>query len=99
MIFMDELGLRQAMFEGNLELVVKALVGDYPDRSSIGHIVKDCKSLMGLFQTCYFPHVRRHSSGVAHALVRRARKSSPLTVWMESVPPDISYLVYVDVTP
>ena len=57
-IFMEELGLRQAIFEGDLELVVKALVGDCPDRSSIGHIVKDCKSLMDFFKTCSFSHFR-----------------------------------------
>ena len=83
MIFMEELGMRRVIFEGVSETVVKALSGDCPDRSCIGHIVKDYKSL---------------SNGVAHALARRARNSSPLSVWMESVPPDISYLVYVDVT-
>ena len=98
MIFMEELGLRQAIFEGDSELVVKALIGDCPNRSCIGHIVKDCKSLMGFFQTYPFSHVGRQSNGVAHALARRARKSSPLSVWMESIPPDISYLVYVNVT-
>ena len=99
MIFMEELGLREAIFEGDSELIVKALVGDVSIRSSIGHIVKDYKSLMGLFQTCTFSHVRWQSNGVAHALARRARNSSPLSVWMKSVPLDISYLVYVDVTP
>ena len=98
MLFMEELGLRHAVFEGDLELVVKALVGHCPNRSSIGHIIKDCKSLRGLFQTCSFSHVRRQGNGVAHALARRARKSFPLTVWMESVPPNITHLVYVDVT-
>ena len=98
MVFMGELGLRRAIFERDSETVVKALSGDYPDRSCIGHIIKDCKSLMGCFQTCSFSHVRRQSNGVAHALARRVRLSSPLSVWMESVPPDISYLVYVDVT-
>ena len=49
MIFMEELGLRKAIFEGDSKIVVKALSGDCPDRSSIGHIVKDYKSLMGFF--------------------------------------------------
>ena len=98
MIFMEELGLRHAVFEGDSELVVKALVGLCPDRSSIGHIIKDCKSLRGVFQTCSFSHVRWQGNGVAHALARRARMSFPLSVWMESVPADITYLVYVDVT-
>ena len=96
MIFMEELGLRRAIFEGDSELVVKVLIGDCPDQSSIGHIVKGCKSLMDFFQTCSFSHGRQ-SNGVAHALTRRARKYSPLFVWMKFVPPDISYLVYVDV--
>ena len=59
MIFMEELGLRQAIFEGDSELVVKALIGDCPNRSCIGHIVKDCKSLMSFFQTYPFSHVGR----------------------------------------
>ena len=98
MIFMEELGLCRVIFEGDSETVVKALTRGCPDKSSIGHIVKDCMSLMGCFQTCSFSHVRRQSNGVAHALARRARKSSLLSIWMESVPPYISYLVYVDVT-
>ncbi|XP_050258952.1 uncharacterized protein LOC126703942 [Quercus robur] len=98
MIFMEELGLCRVIFEGDSKTVVKALTGGCPNRSSIGHIVKDCMSLMGWFQSCSFSHVRQQGNGVAHALARRARKSSPLSVWMESVPLDISYLVYVDVT-
>ena len=77
MTFMEELGLKQAIFEGDSKLVVKALVGDVSIRSSIGHTVKDCNSLMDLFQTCTFSHVRWPSNGVAHDLARRARNSSP----------------------
>ena len=80
LIFMEELRLRHAIFEGDAEIVVKALLGDCLVQSSIGHIVKDCKSLMGLFQTCTFSHVRQQSNGVAHALAQRARNSSPLSV-------------------
>ena len=93
------MGLNRAIIEGDLQVVVKALTGGFSDRSCICHIVKDCKSIMGFFQTYSFSHVRRQSNTAAHALAKRARKSSPLSVWMEFVPPDISYLVYVDVTP
>ena len=73
--------------------------GDCSDHSCIGHIAKDCKSIIGFFQTCSFFHVRQQSNGVAHALAKRVRKFFSLFMWMKSVPPDISYLVYVDVTP
>ena len=58
MLFMEELGLRQAIFKGDSELVVMALIGVYPVWSSIGYIVKECKALMGFFQICSFSHVR-----------------------------------------
>ena len=67
--------------------------------SCFGHIIKDCKSIMGSLRTCSFSHVRRQGNGVAHALARRAKNSHPLLVWMEAVPPDIPYLVHIDVIP
>nr|XP_023900636.1 uncharacterized protein LOC112012488 [Quercus suber] len=42
MLFMEELDLRHVVFEGDSELDVKASVGHCLDRSSIGHIIKDC---------------------------------------------------------
>ena len=56
MIFMEELGLCRVILEGDSETVVKALIGGCPDRSSIGHIVKDCMSLLGWFQSYSFSH-------------------------------------------
>ena len=76
---------------------IAQLVG-FDFKTSIGHMIKDCNFLRGLFRTCSFSHVRRESNGVAHALARRTRMSFPLTVWMELVPPNITYLIYVDVT-
>ena len=38
-------------------------------------------------------------NAVTHTLAKRARMSYPLSVWMNSVPPDIFYLVYIDVPP
>ncbi|XP_050258814.1 uncharacterized protein LOC126703786 [Quercus robur] len=99
MIITTEWGFHRAIFEGDSELVVKALFGDSSHHSCIGHIAKDCKSIMSFFQTCSFSHVRQQSNRVAHTLAKRARKSFPLSVWMKSVPPDISYIIYVDVTP
>ncbi|XP_075664873.1 uncharacterized protein LOC142634467 [Castanea sativa] len=95
-LFAIELGLQQVIIEGDSEIVFKALSGVCSDRSCIGHIFKDYKSILGLFQT-HSSYTRRQCNSVAYALAKRARKSFLLLVWMESVPPDISYLVYVDV--
>jgi len=98
-IFSVELGLHQVVIKGDSEIVFKALLGWCLERSGIGHIIKDCKSISGFLQTCSFSHTRRQGNYVAHALAKRARMSSPLLVWMEYVPPDISYLVFIDVIP
>ena len=94
-----ELGFQQCVVEEDSEIVFKALSRESSDRSSFDHIIKDCKSIMGLLKTCSFSHVKRKGNGVAHALARRAKKYFPLLVWMESVPPDISFLVHIDVIP
>ena len=98
-IFIVELGFHRVIIEGDLEIVVKALSGEYSNRSCIIHIVKDYKSILGFLQTYSFSHTRRQGNAMAHALAKRVRLSSPLSVWVESVPQDISYLVFVDVPP
>ena len=90
-IFNEELGLRRVIFEGDLELVVKALLGDYLDWSCIGHIVKDCMVFSKLARSLM------SGNEVVHALTKRVRNFFPLSMWMEPVPPNIFYLVYVDV--
>lgn len=98
-IFSVELGLHQVVIKGDSEIVFKALSSWCLERSGIGHIIKDCKSISCFLQTCSFSHTRRQGNYVAHALAKREMMSSSLLVWMESVPPDISYLVFVDVIP
>ena len=70
-----ELGFQQCVVEGDSEIVFKALSRECSDRSSFGHVIKDCKSIMGLLQPYYFSHVKRKDNGVVHALVRRVKKS------------------------
>lgn len=53
-----ELGFQQCIIEGDSEIVFKALTKDVFDRSSFGHIIKDCKSIMVSLQTCSFSHIR-----------------------------------------
>jgi len=58
-IFSMELGLHRVIIERDSEIVFKALSGECLDCSCIGHIIKDCKSILGFFQTYFFSHTRR----------------------------------------
>lgn len=78
--FIVELGSRHSVFEGNSELMCKALSAADFSLSTIGHTVKDSMSIASLLQTHSFFHTRKQGNFVAHALARRVRLSSPLLV-------------------
>ena len=46
------------------KLLIKTLSKEGSDRSSFGHIIKDCKSIMGLLKTCFFSLVKRKGNGL-----------------------------------
>ena len=57
--------------------------------SSCGHIIHDILLFSHSFQSFSFSYVCRQDNALADALAKRARLSSPLLVWMESVPLDL----------
>nr|XP_023909157.1 uncharacterized protein LOC112020832 [Quercus suber] len=95
-LFIVELGISQSVFEGDSEVVYKALEAGDVGYSSIGQYVKDIMSIVGSLQTFSFSHIRRQGNCVTHALTRRARFSFLLLVWMEHVPLDVIPFVVSD---
>ena len=94
--FVVELGLHQSIFEGDSELVYKALISCSSPQSSIEHIIKDTLSISSSLRTYSFSHTLKRGNSVAHALARRVRSSFPLLVWMGDVQPDIFRFVTSD---
>ncbi|XP_075666340.1 uncharacterized protein LOC142636131 [Castanea sativa] len=96
--FILELGFNKAVFEGDSEIIIKALAREDFSLASVGHIIKDVSSMSGLLQTKSFSYVRRQGNSVAHALAQRAKFSFPVLVWMEDVPPNIYRFVFSDMS-
>ena len=67
-LFASELGFLQIIFEGDLEVTIRALQEENSAISSVGHIIKDMMSILGSFVTHTFSHVRRQGNTVAHVL-------------------------------
>ena len=88
--FALEIGITHSVFEGDSEIIDKALSTDVTPLSSFGHMVKDTKSIASSLVNFSFSHTRRQGNFVAHALTRRARLSCCLLIWMESLPLDVS---------
>ena len=80
-------------FQGDSEIVFKAVSLATPHPSFQDHFVKDIQSISNSFRAHSFSHVRRHGNSVAHTSARRARFSFPLIVWMEAAPPEFSSFV------
>ena len=97
-LFACECGFQQLSFEGDSELVIKALRHGEMQHSSVGHILKDTMSCVSFFQSCSFSHVGRQGNSVAHALAQRTRLSFPIVVWMKFVPLDIMSFVMSDIS-
>ncbi|XP_050260115.1 uncharacterized protein LOC126705266 [Quercus robur] len=95
-VFVVELGLQQISFKGVAEGVIKALSQRDVTHSSVGHIVKDFRSIASSLGTFSLSHTRRQGNNVAHALARRALFFFPLLVWVENVPPNILQFVLDD---
>ena len=95
-IFANELGFKNVCFEGDAKGVVRSIKEEDSSNAFMGHLVKDFKSLAGLFQTYSISHVRRQGNSVAHALAREARMSFPLRIWLEDVPPNVLNFVSKD---
>ena len=94
--FVVELGLSVAEFEGDSEIVWKALKAADGAHSAMGVIIKDTMSIVGSLRTFSFSHTRRQGNCAAHALAKKAIVSFPLLAWMEHVPTDISHIVISD---
>ena len=94
--FIVELGISLSEFEGDSEVVCKALRTADWGHPAIGQIIKDTLSIVGSLRTFSFSYTRRQGNCVAHALAKRAIVSFLLLVWMEYVPFDIEQIVILD---
>ena len=87
--FLHELGLDSSIFEGDSESSILAITNQCFHHPVVGHLVKDIFSLASSLLSFSFTHTRRQGNGLAHTLAQRARLSFPVSIWKESVPPDL----------
>ena len=89
-----DLNLGQVIFEGDAEVIIKAINSGGFSSSSFGHIIRDIKHLSMAFNKVSFSHTRRLGNKVAHGLARMACNFSSFQVWTEDVPPDLSHVYF-----
>ena len=98
-LFSEELGLDRVIFEGDSEQVMKALQWGGWDFASSGHLIRDILCIVNSFVSTSFSHVCRQGNTVTHALAQKARHCSPISVWLDSYPSNITSFVLADFQP
>ena len=91
--FAREIGINEAILEGDSSLVHQALKRGEHSLSPFGLLVEDIKLSSASFSTLLYSHTKREGNKVAHGLARHAIHILDYVVWMESVPP-LSYAVF-----
>ena len=84
--FGSELGLHNAIIEGNSVVVAMALKCKEFGLAPYAHLLNDVSLFFGLYSQLSYSYVKREGNKVAHSLARLALTSQHCTVWMEDVP-------------
>ena len=93
--FARELGIAEAVLEGDSQVVIMALNSKSPVLAPYGSLVQDSLSLSNSFSKLSYSHTKRDGNPVAHNLAKLAVNLTNCVIWMEDVPSDVlsSYLI------
>lgn len=91
--FAFELGIVNAVLEGNSKVIMKALIEEEISLSSYGLLIADAKLCSNVSNQLHYSHVRKEGNKVAHNLARYA-----ITViwWMKAIPPPFVFVLWAD---
>ena len=96
MEYAKEISAMDGIFEGDAEVLIKAICREDASNLEYGHVIEDIV-LARDFHFSSFSHVKRLGNQVAHHLARRSKSRCELQVWFDTIPGDIAPLVVHDV--
>lgn len=96
MLFAKEQGFEDFIFEGDANVIIKAIMSLESSHLEYGHVISDVLALVGDFFFCNFSHVKHLENSVAHFLARSSKSGCELQVWHSCVADDIAPLVTHD---
>ena len=85
--FAMDAGFMDLVIKGDNAVVMKAISSPRLDRSRLGHIYDDIRTLATGFRSYTIGCVKRSANSVAHSLARFASHLEDELVWLEESPP------------
>ena len=93
-----EVGVTQAILEGDFEVIIKALVENESFVTSFDPMIQDAKVFSRSFNQLLYSHTRREVNKlIAHSFAKHYLNVSDCTVWMKDVPVIFYFVLRVDI--
>ena len=94
--FAREVGISEAVLEGDSLLVMKALKTKNAGLAPFGLLIQDSLTLSSGFSKLSYSHTKREGNTVAHNLAQLAVNLPNCVIWMEDVPSDVLSFYHAD---
>nr|XP_023920968.1 uncharacterized protein LOC112032440 [Quercus suber] len=95
--FVEEVGLRDVVFEGDSLLVINAVQGINEAEASVRNIILGVLRNVQRFRTFDFLHTKRQGNAPAHLLAQHALNVEKMVVWLEDCPSQVAHAYAQDV--
>ena len=95
--FVSEVGIQEAIFEGDSLIVIQALNNGSASEASYGNLIDNIIFLASHLSKVEFSHVKRSCNRVANALAKKAKTINVFQAWIEDLPTEIAPLANFDV--
>ena len=87
--FAREVGISEAILEGDSVMVIKALATKDTRLAPFGLLIQDAYRFTSAFSLLSYSHTKREGNQVAHDLAKLAVTIPNCVIWMEDVPSDV----------
>ena len=94
--FARELGIADAVLEGDSQVVMMALKSKTSVLAQFGLLMQDSLTLSTGFSKLSYSHTKREGNTVAHSLAKLAMNLTNCVIWMEDVPSDVLSSYHAD---
>lgn len=94
--FAFDAGFREIVLEGDNATIMKSLLSLWVNRSRLGHIYDDIRTLAMSFRSLTVSCIRRSANAVAYSLAHFVNQLESEIIWLEESPPPTIEALYLD---
>ena len=95
--FIEEVGLKDVVFEGDSQLIINVVHGIGEAEVSVLNIIHGVLRKAQCFRTFDFLHIKRQENAPAHLLAQHAQNVENMVVWLEDCPNQVAHACAHDV--